>query len=148
MKICIIPCGSKKIYDVNPFIKDVTADKLYVGSFHSLCKRYSKYISDEYCILSAKHGFIFPEDIIEENYNVTFNDKKTNPISIQTLKQQLFKFEKYNSIICLCGRRYHDIIESVFDRSIENRLKGLKGMGYMVQYMTNEINKLNGIDLF
>lgn len=38
-------------------------------------------------ILSAKYGFIEPNHPIS-NYDVTFDDKSTGPISIETLKNQ------------------------------------------------------------
>lgn len=142
-RIIIIPCGSKKIFDKDPSIQNVKAEDLYIGSYHLKCKEFAKYIA-EYCILSAKYGFLFPDDIIIDNYNVTFNDKKTDPIKVSQLKEQLYKFDKYNIIECACGKKYHDIIEKAFGREIFNYLVGFKGMGYQMKYMTDYIRNDKG----
>jgi len=34
------------------------------------------------------NGFLFPDEIIEGPYNISFNDKKMNPISIEALIEQ------------------------------------------------------------
>jgi len=41
------------------------------------------------CILSAKYSFLFSNDIVPGTYNVSFNDRKTNPIAIKELSAQV-----------------------------------------------------------
>jgi len=68
-------------------------------------------------ILSAKYGFIDPDFVIPENYDVTFKDPDTNPISIDQLRKQvrekgLYKFDK---VIVLGGRIYFEICKRAFE---------------------------------
>jgi hypothetical protein len=42
-------------------------------------------------LLSAKYGFLFPDEIIPTPYSVTFKDPKTNPIIVKELSRQLRK---------------------------------------------------------
>ena len=86
MDLCIIPCGSKKIWDKKPGIGPQKASNVYIGTFHQKCKEYAtKYHKNSWCILSAKHGFLFPDDNIPGPYNVSFNLKTSNPITFQEL---------------------------------------------------------------
>ena len=66
-------------------------------------------------ILSAKYGFLEPDQIIPENYNVTFNDPSTNPITIPELKKQVERsYSYYTCIVTLGGRTYSEIASHVF----------------------------------
>lgn len=134
--LCIIPCGSKKIWDINPKAGPIPARNVYIGSFANKCQQYAElFYPDSWCILSAKHGFLFPDDKVPKPYNVTFNDKKTNPISTEELSKQAEKkgFDQYDSIIVIGGKNYTDRIAVIFgDKKISTPLKGCKGMGYMM----------------
>jgi len=141
MKIIIIACGKKKIFSDNPTCQRTYAKDLYTGNFHKTSQEYALNFADEFCILSAKFGFLFPNDIITEDYDVTFKDKKTNPITIKELKKQIKIFNNYDIIETACGKIYHDIIEDVFEKKIHNHLTGLSGMGFMIQYMKNKIKE-------
>lgn len=61
-RLCIIPCGKKKIWDVQPDAGPVRAEDAYLSPFHQACERYAKTFFDEWVILSAKHGFLRPDD--------------------------------------------------------------------------------------
>ena len=66
-------------------------------------------------ILSAKYGFLEPDQIIPENYNVTFNDPSTNPISLEELKKQIERsYSHYTCIVALGGRTYSEIVSQAF----------------------------------
>ena len=137
MKIlCIIPCGSKKVWDINPHAGPTKAKDVYRGTFARKCQQYAEtFYPYSWCILSAKHGFLFPDDIIPGPYNVTFNDKKTNPISSEALSKQAIKksLDIFEKIIVIGGKNYTDRISEVFsDKDIFSPLKGCKGMGYMM----------------
>jgi hypothetical protein len=72
------------------------AKDVYIGPFAKKCREYAeKFHSSAWCILSAKHGFLFPDDKIPGPYNVSFNDKNTKPINIKKL---LIKVRKKNLI--------------------------------------------------
>lgn len=87
-RLCIIPCGSKKIWDKSPEIGSTKARDVYIGSFGKVCQKYATTFFEDWVILSAKHGFLFPEDMIHGNYDVSFNSKSDEIISTQKLKCQ------------------------------------------------------------
>jgi len=144
--ICIIPCGSKKIWDISANVGPSKAKDVYHGVFARKCQQYAEtFYPDSWCILSAKYGFLFPNDIITGPYNVTFNDNNTNPISTENLSRQVKKkgLDKFGEIIVLGGKNYTDRISEVFsDKDIFAPLKGCKGMGYMMGKLNDAlINK-------
>ncbi|MDR9769386.1 MAG: hypothetical protein RJR25_02990 [Acetomicrobium sp.] len=66
--------------------------------------------------MSPKYGFLFPDEIIEGPYNVSFNDKKTNPISVEALIEQAQEkgLSNFNAIIVLGGRNYVNMVKKPF----------------------------------
>ena len=143
--LCVVPCGSKKIWDKYPDVGPQKAKDVYIGSFATKCREYAKlFYPTSWVTLSAKHEFLFPDDYIPGPYNVSFNDKKTNPITVDELKVQaekkkLYDFEK---IVVLGGKNYTRIVRSVFqDKKILEPLSGCKGIGYMMSKLKKAIEK-------
>jgi len=143
--LCIVPCGNKKIWDKNPDLGQQKAKDVYIGTFAKKNQEYAeKFYPTSWVILSAKHGFLFPDDIIPNNYNVTFNNKRTNPISIEDLIKQaeekgLYKFE---CIVVLGGKNYIKIVNEVFKgKHIQTPLSDCKGIGYMIEKLNNAIKE-------
>ena len=155
LRLCVVSCGSRKIWDKNPDAGPTKARDVYIGSFAKICIEYAeKFYPNSYVILSAKYGFLFPDEIIPENYNVTFNDPKTNPISIEELRKQAERkgLTKYNEIVVMAGSEYVKIVKRVFvGKKIIIPLKGLSGMGSMISAMKKAIREekeLTNMDLF
>ncbi|MCL5997702.1 MAG: hypothetical protein M1546_16840, partial [Chloroflexi bacterium] len=99
---------------------------------------------DAWCILSAKHGFLCPEDVVRENYDVAFDLPDTGPISIDELKQQVRdkKLTIYDRVVALGGRRYVGIVRQVFVGTpvdVYAPLEGLGGIGFMVQVLNKAV---------
>ncbi len=145
--LCIVPCGSKKIWDKYPDTGPTPAEEVYIGSFAKKCQEYAKkFYPDSWCILSAKHGFLFPHDIVEKPYEVTFNKKYTNPISIDELTVQKLdkKLNEYNKIVLVAGKNYSSIVDELFtEPKIETPLEGCKGIGYMMSRLNKLIDGYN-----
>jgi hypothetical protein len=143
--ICIVPCGSKKIWDKEPETGPTMAKHVYIGSFAGKCREYAeKFYPESWCILSAKYGFLFPEDIVPGPYNVSFNNKKSNPISLDELKSadSTQKLYKYDDIVVLGGKNYTKMVNDIFtDKKIYNPLSKCKGMGFMMQELNEAIKK-------
>jgi len=147
--ICIVPCGNKKIWDVSPNAGPTAAKNVYVGSFASKCQEYARlFYPDNYFILSAKYGFLRPEEIIPNKYNVTFKKHSTNPITIPELilvaqQKGLFNADR---IIVIAGQNYVQIIRSVFPtKEIVEPLLGCKGNGYMMQKINKALLNMSPI---
>lgn len=143
MRLCVVPCGSLKVWDKNPNAGPVKARDAYIGPFAKTCIEYAeKFYPNSYVILSAKYGFLFPDEVIPENYNVTFKDPKTNPISVEKLKRQAEQkgLMKYDEIVVVAGSEYAKIVKKVFaGKKIITPLKGLGGLGPMISAMKKAI---------
>ena len=141
--LCIIPCGNRKIWDKNPNAGPTKARDVYIGPFAKKCKQYAeKFYPFSWCILSAKYGFLFPDDIVPGPYNVTFNDKRTNPISVEELSKQVKEkgLDKYEEILVLGGKKYVSMVRKVFSKKkIYVPLEGYKGIGYMMDRINKAI---------
>lgn len=141
--LCIIPCGAAKIWDKQPSIGPVEAQNVYTGVFAVACQRYAKTFFDHWVILSAKYGFLYPEDIIPEDYNVSFTKPSSETILIAQLKEQaeskgLFK---YQEITVLGGKHYANRAKAVFNQGQELffPLSDCTGIGYMLQRLARAL---------
>jgi hypothetical protein len=94
-------------------------------------------------ILSAEHGFLFPEDIVLENYNVTFNNKRSNPISVQDLRCQVKAkdLDRYDQIV-VGPRQYSQALKDTFSgKEILTPLADCRGIGYMMGKLNEALKK-------
>lgn len=137
-RLVIVRCGKKKIWDGNPSAGPTRAKDAYTSPASQTYMRYADQLSDEWIILSAKYGFIDPDFVIPCNYNVTFENKSTNPLSIQELKQQVRdkRLGQFNEIEVLGGKCYAYHVQQAFSETKAKVLKpfeGIKGNGSMSQ---------------
>ena len=56
-RLCIIPCGKKKIWDKYPDYGPMEAKDVYISPFGKACQAYATMFFENWVILSAKHGF-------------------------------------------------------------------------------------------
>lgn len=145
MKIlCIAPCGDRKIWKKKSNAGPTKAKYVYTGPYAGKCIEYAeKYYPSSWCILSAKYGFLFPDDIVPEPYNVTFKKKKTNPITVDELSIQVREkgLDKYDKIIVLGGQDYSNVIKEVFPgKDIYEPLYGLR-MGHSMGKLNDSIKR-------
>jgi hypothetical protein len=145
--LCIVPCGSKKIWDKNPDAGPTVASEVYIGGFAKKCGEYAKvFYPLSWCILSAKYGFILPDEVIPEPYNVSFNDKSTNPISSSELSAQAIRkgLNNYDKIAVLGGKHYIRRAKEVFpDKEIVMPLDKSGGIGCMMRKLNELMKKRN-----
>ncbi|GAE91839.1 hypothetical protein JCM21714_798 [Gracilibacillus boraciitolerans JCM 21714] len=138
-QLCIIPCGKKKIWDKYPDASSTKAKNAYIGIFHHLCQQYVQKYFDKWIIISGKHGILLPDDIVPENYDVTFRPNDPNVISLQKLQMQIKNkdLEYFSDIVVLTGKKYRPIINSSFAHatSIQYPLLGTKGIGGDMQHL-------------
>lgn len=67
--VSLIACGKKKHATSRP----VPAEKLYAGQSFRFRAQWSRRFADQWFILSAKHGLLHPERMIER-YDLTLSD--------------------------------------------------------------------------
>lgn len=147
MKTCIISCGANKIWNSNPSLTGVLAQNAYVGGYFNINKRYANHFYEDWFILSAKYGIIHKNFIIPGNYDVSFNNPKSNPVNVDFIQNQhiIRTLESYTTIEVLAGKKYFDILSKCLT-NLEWVFKGLPGMGYQQQYCVEKINNDNSIE--
>lgn len=143
--LCIVACGKKKIWDENPEAGPVKAQNLYTGSFTRKCMEYAKKPNfNSWCILSAKYGFLFPDEIVQGQYNECFHNKMSNHVTLDKLSLQIKskELDKYEKIIILGGKYYTCMMKKLFDeKKIYSPLNECKGIGHMMKRL-NELIRI------
>jgi hypothetical protein len=147
--LCIVPCGKRKIWDRFPDAGPQPARHVYIGSFATKCRMYAeRFYSDSWTILSAKHGFLFPDDIIPGPYEATFNKSQTFPISPNALERQAIEkgIDDYSLVVVLGGKRYGSLVaQALPNTSISLPLQRCRGIGVMMQVLNSALS--SGIPL-
>lgn len=140
-QLCVIPCGNKKIWDKEPHLGQVEAENAYTGTFHLLCRQYAEMFFDDWVILSAKHGFLFPDDLVPGNYNVSFSMKTEEVITLEKLQKQadeknLHQFEEF---VVLGGKKFRPVAENTLKGKFIYPLQNCRGIGYMQQMLKKAV---------
>ena len=114
--LIVIPCGLAKIWDRYPDRGSTPARDAYTGSPFKVNRAYAERFADKWVILSAKYGFISPDFLIPEPYNVTFKRTATHPISVDELRKQVRDqgLNELDEFIGLGGKDYRVRIEAAF----------------------------------
>ncbi len=95
-------------------------------------------------ILSAKHGFLRPNDIVLENYDLAFNSKSDEIISMEQLKQQMIEKDllQFDEIVLLAGKKHKKVVTQLYpEGTITYPLAGCKGIGYMLQRLKEAVKE-------
>jgi DNA adenine methylase len=138
--ICVIPCSQSKI-DKSKF--PAKAADVYTGQLTKAAMAYAeKFHSGNWFILSAKHGFLKPGDIIREDYDVSFYENNGyNTITDKDLSVSASrKMDCPSKVIVLAGKLYANKCREVFkDSVIETPLDDCEGIGFMLQKLNQAV---------
>ena len=113
MKTCIISCVFPKIWDKYPNMGPMPAKDVYLGYYFRTLREYADlFFINNWFIISAFYGIIHKDFMIPKSYNVTFNNKNTNPISMEDLQKTVYNNNllNYDTIEVLGGEQYKQII--------------------------------------
>ncbi|MBJ7984037.1 DUF6884 domain-containing protein [Bacillus cereus] len=135
-RLCIIPCGKKKIWDKYPYSGEAEAKDVYISPFGKACQAYATEFFESWVILSAKHGFLRPNDIVKENYDLAFDSKSNEIISIEQLQKQMIEKDllQFDEIVLLAGKKHKKVVTKLYpEEIITYPLEGCRGIGYMLQ---------------
>jgi hypothetical protein len=141
-RLCIIPCGKKKIWDKYPEYGEAEAKDVYISPFGKACQAYATEFFENWVILSAKHGFLRPNDIVKENYDLAFDSNSNEIISIEQLKQQMIDKDllQFEEIVLLAGKKHKKIVTKLYpEEIITYPLAGCRGIGYMLQRLKGAV---------
>jgi len=141
----IVQCGKSKIWDKDPFAGPVAARHAYTGTFAKLSVQYADLFFDRWLILSAKHGFLLPDEVVTEGYDVSFSSGKSEVITPDELRRQLAEkgLADADEIVLLGGQKYARVVEAVFGETalIHRPLAGQKGIGYMLSALKGAVER-------
>ena len=147
--LCIVPCGKRKIWDLSPDAGPQPARNVYIGTFATKCRRYAeRFHGDAWAVLSAKHGFLFPDDLVPGPYETTFTCAATHPISPVDLARQAQEqgIDRYSSLVVLGGKQYVSMVmKAVPEIPLSAPLEGSAGIGVMIQRLNSALS--SGIPL-
>jgi hypothetical protein len=118
-RLVVIPCGSAKIWASNPHAGPTRARHAYVSSHFRNNLHYAETFGDTCLILSAKYGFITPDFVIPDSYEVTFKRKVTKPITPSQLADQVRQqhLERFSLVEVVAGADYADCVRTAFAHS-------------------------------
>ncbi|HEX3722298.1 MAG TPA: hypothetical protein VHV31_05875 [Nitrolancea sp.] len=114
--LVIVPCGQTKVWGKDPLVGPVEARDAYIGGPFKINRAYAECFADRWLILSAKYGFISPDFVIPDSYNITFKDPRTGPVDSETLREQVAvqQLDRYDPIIVLGGLEYQHAARAAF----------------------------------
>lgn len=143
-RLCIIPCGKKKIWDKYSNYGPMEAKDVYISPFGKACQAYATMFFENWVILSAKHGFLRPNDIVLENYDIAFDSKSDEVISIEQLQKQMVdkSLLQFDEIVLLAGKKHKKVVTKLYpEEMITYPLEGCKGIGYMLQRLKEAVKE-------
>ncbi|HDR4372426.1 TPA: hypothetical protein QCP80_002232 [Bacillus cereus] len=143
-RICIIPCGKKKIWDKHSDYGSMEAKDVYISPFGKACQAYATMFFENWVILSAKHGFLRPNDIVLENYDLAFDSKSDEVINIEQLQKQMVdkSLLQFDEIVLLAGKKHKKVVTKLYpEEMITYPLEGCKGIGYMLQRLKEAVKE-------
>ncbi|EKS8364687.1 DUF6884 domain-containing protein [Bacillus thuringiensis] len=143
-RLCIIPCGKKKIWDKHSNYGPMEAKDVYISPFGKACQAYASMFFENWVILSAKHGFLRPNDIVLKNYDLAFDSKSDEVISIEKLQKQMVdkSLLQFDEIVLLAGKKHIKVVTKLYpEEMITYPLEGCKGIGYMLQRLKEAVKE-------
>jgi hypothetical protein len=141
--LIIIPCGKTKVWDKSPNTSPTEAKDVYTGLPFQLSRWYAEKNASYWLILSAKYGLIRPDFLIPENYNVSFNDPETEPVTWEYVMDQVagMDLDRFETVIGLGGGKYREILSQAFgNRTVEFPFAGLP-IGKMNQAIKKSVEE-------
>jgi hypothetical protein len=73
--LVVVPCGKAKIWDWNLRARPTAAADTYTGAQFTVNRKYAEQAGGDWVILSAKHGFLQPTDVVPGPYETTFKQR-------------------------------------------------------------------------
>lgn len=135
-KYALIACSSRKLQ-----VSDIQARSLYQGTAFRYAVLYAEKYFDGFFILSAKYGFLKPDDLIS-NYNVCMKDlsrakrREWTEIVTSELRNTI---EKGTEITFLAGKDYWEYVVPLLKNDYKICLPLAKlRQGEQVQWMKEQ----------
>ena len=144
-EFCVIGCGKNKVWDEEPETGGIVARLAYRGRYFEACREYvENFYPENWCILSAKYGFILPDEIIPGNYDCTFKNTETNPIGAQALSESAGtkKLKEYDRILVVAGKEYFERTRRAIPQAVViSVLEGRGPVGKQMQALKKAVRQ-------
>lgn len=129
------------------------AKDLYISDLFKKMRKFVETYNYYWRIISAKHGLINPEDMIDSYEDESLDQFKLlhgqRTEDLKTKKEKLRKIieaqlrpvlKNYERIILMCGKNYRDIILPLLEeKEVTNYFEGTKGIGEIKQKLSIDI---------
>lgn len=137
-RVGLVACASQKLDRPAP------ARDLYVSQLFKKASAYAEATCDRWYILSAKHGLIRPDEVIEP-YDMrlgTSTGPDVNAWADRVREQLAAKLAEVPrvTLVALAGAQYQTVLRPC-QWPFEIPMKGL-GIGQQLGYLTTELNRL------
>ena len=148
--LCIISCGGKKIWDGDSGWNagPTPARNVYTGNFVRLNQKYAeRFYPGSWCILSARYGFLMPDDIVPGNYNVRITDPEA--ISSESLREQAQRLglDRFDRVVVVAGKDYVAAVRWALPKlRVDAPLAGARGIGDMMKRVRTALDRGEPLD--
>jgi Family of unknown function (DUF6884) len=114
--LVVVPCGKQKIWASKPDAGPTAAKDAYTGAPFKVNRRYAEARGGDWVVLSARYGFLEPDEVIPGPYEATFNSQKSRPIDLLELRLQVGyrRLDRYTEVIGLGGAEYQAALRMAF----------------------------------
>ncbi|MFS0837796.1 DUF6884 domain-containing protein [Paenibacillus sp. 1P03SA] len=136
--LCIIPPGKRKLWDRDPAHGPAPAKHAYTGTLNRKARAYAEACGYDWVILSAKHGFLMPEDTVPGNYDTAFGAANAGIITSEELARQWkeMRLDTYKRIEVLGGKKFRPIIGALAGTAhVDFPLETSRGIGDMLHLL-------------
>ncbi len=124
-KILVITgCTKQKLAYSNSL--RVPAKKMYQGRLFTTVRDYCEAKGFDYVIISAKHGLLFPDDIIGGYEKVLRTKEDVRNIKSQVEEKLRPLLKDYEKIVVIAGKKYRQVLQNLWDE----RFEVVKSKGY------------------
>lgn len=144
-RLCIVPCGKAKIWDRVPHAGPTAACAAYTGPLARATRSYAeRFHAQSWTILSARHGFLAPHDMVPGPYEVSFARRSPGRIAPEALARQALRLglRPGDEVIVVAGAAYvRAVLQAVraTGACVRAPLAGRGGLGRMVQALVRAV---------
>ncbi len=135
-ELCLVTPSCRRAWDKGDF-RPTRAGDAYTGCFSRKCQAYAeRFYPGAWCVLDARHGFMFPDEVIRKAHSACLYQPWTEPLTLDELKVRVRKrkLDQYERITVLGGRRFIILVEDAFPgKRVRAPLAGVGGIGEMMR---------------
>lgn len=122
--LVIVECSKRKVGRTRH--TKIAAKKLYQGPLFKAARRYAELKKFDYAIISAKHGLLFPNEIVEGYDELLKTKRDVEEIRDRVESRLVPILPKYDRVLFIGGEMYTEVLRNIWT----SRFVTLKSRGY------------------